>query len=81
MTSKLQVTLPKALAERHGIRAGDQIDWQAAGESLRIVPRRARPSEPGYTSSHLGAGSRAIAPLSPMRFASVSSALVSRGVS
>jgi AbrB family looped-hinge helix DNA binding protein len=38
VTSKLQVTLPKALAERFGIKAGDHIDWEAAGEVIRVVP-------------------------------------------
>lgn len=42
VTSKLQVTIPKAIAERLGIRAGDDIDWVATDESLRVVPRRRR---------------------------------------
>jgi AbrB family looped-hinge helix DNA binding protein len=40
VTSKLQVTLPKAIADRYGIRPGDEIDWIAAGESIRVVPAR-----------------------------------------
>jgi AbrB family looped-hinge helix DNA binding protein len=36
VTSKLQVTLPKALAERYGIRPGDEITWKPAGEALRV---------------------------------------------
>jgi AbrB family looped-hinge helix DNA binding protein len=43
VTSKLQVTVPKALAERHGISAGDEIDWQSAGDAIRIVPVRVKP--------------------------------------
>ncbi len=43
VTSKLQVTVPKVLAERHGISAGDQIDWQSAGDAIRIVPSRVKP--------------------------------------
>ena len=39
VTSKLQVTLPKALAERHGIRPGDEITWQSAGDVIRVIPR------------------------------------------
>ena len=35
VTSKLQVTVPKALAERHGIAPGDEIDWQSAGSNHR----------------------------------------------
>lgn len=38
VTSKLQVTLPKALADQYGIRPGDEIDWEAAGEVIRVVP-------------------------------------------
>ena len=36
VTSKLQVTIPKTLAERHGIRAGDDIRWSSAGDGIRI---------------------------------------------
>ena len=46
VTSKLQVTIPKALAEEVGISPGDDIDWTAAGESLRVTPRaRSKPAE------------------------------------
>lgn len=38
VTSKLQVTIPKALAERYGISPGDDIEWGAAGEAMRIAP-------------------------------------------
>jgi AbrB family looped-hinge helix DNA binding protein len=38
VTSKLQVTLPKALAERYGIRPGDDIEWVASGDLIRVVP-------------------------------------------
>jgi len=40
ITSKLQVTLPKALADRLRIRPGDEVDWQDAGDTLRVLPRR-----------------------------------------
>lgn len=43
MTSKLQVTLPKALASQYGIAPGDEIAWEAAGEVIRVVPARAAP--------------------------------------
>jgi AbrB family looped-hinge helix DNA binding protein len=36
VTSKLQVTVPKAIADRFGIRPGDEIEFQAAGDSIRI---------------------------------------------
>ncbi|MCI0589691.1 MAG: AbrB/MazE/SpoVT family DNA-binding domain-containing protein [Planctomycetes bacterium] len=42
MTSKLQVTVPKALAEQYGIAPGSEIEWQPAGDSLRVVPPSAR---------------------------------------
>ena len=38
VTSKLQVTLPKALAKRYGIVPGDDIRFEAAGEVIRLVP-------------------------------------------
>ena len=31
VTSKLQVTLPKTIADRYGIQPGDEIEWSAAG--------------------------------------------------
>ena len=40
ITSKLQVTLPKAIADRYRIRPGDEIDWQDAGDTIRVMPRR-----------------------------------------
>jgi bifunctional DNA-binding transcriptional regulator/antitoxin component of YhaV-PrlF toxin-antitoxin module len=40
VTSKLQVTLPKVLADRYGIRPGDEIEWKAAGDAIRVeIPR------------------------------------------
>lgn len=38
VTSKYQVTVPKAIAERYNIRPGDNIDWVAAGEVIRVIP-------------------------------------------
>ena len=38
VTSKLQVTLPKAIAVAHGIKPGDEIEWASAGEVIRILP-------------------------------------------
>jgi len=38
VTGKLQVTLPKALAERHAIRPGDEITWESAGDIIRLIP-------------------------------------------
>ena len=41
VTSKLQVTVPKALAERYGIRPGDNIRFEESGEVIRVVPANA----------------------------------------
>jgi AbrB family looped-hinge helix DNA binding protein len=38
VTSKLQVTVPKAIADRFGIAPGDDIEWEAAGDVIRVVP-------------------------------------------
>jgi AbrB family looped-hinge helix DNA binding protein len=40
VTSKLQVTVPKAIATQFGIRPGDEIQWEPAGEVIRVVPPR-----------------------------------------
>ena len=37
MTSKLQLTVPKAVADQYGIRPGDELEWIPAGDSIRIV--------------------------------------------
>ena len=43
MTSKLQLTVPKRIADQYGIRPGDELDWIPAGESIRVelVSRKA----------------------------------------
>ncbi len=38
MTSKLQVTVPKALAKRYRIRSGDELRFKEAGETMRFLP-------------------------------------------
>lgn len=43
MTSKLQVTVPKVIAEQYGIHPGDDIEWVAAGETIRVIPPGRRP--------------------------------------
>lgn len=40
VTSKLQLTLPKAIAEQYGIRPGDEVEWTAAEDSIRVEPVR-----------------------------------------
>ncbi len=47
VTSKLQVTLPKALAQRYGIAPGDDIRFEEAGEVIRVVPANTGASEQG----------------------------------
>ena len=42
VTSKLQVTVPKALAAELEIRPGDDVDWAVSGNSLRVTPSRDR---------------------------------------
>ncbi len=38
VTSKLQLTIPKAVADQYGIRPGDELDWIAASDVIRVVP-------------------------------------------
>ena len=40
VTSKLQVTVPKAIADLYRIRPGDEIEWTPAGEAIRVIPRK-----------------------------------------
>lgn len=40
VTSKLQLTVPKAIAEQYGIKPGDNLQWVPAGEIIRVVPER-----------------------------------------
>jgi len=42
VTSKLQVTIPKAIAEQYSIAPGDELEWVPAADSVRIVPAKAR---------------------------------------
>ena len=41
VTSKLQVTIPKAIADQYSIAPGDEIEWIAGVDSVRIVPAKA----------------------------------------
>lgn len=47
MTSKLQVTLPKAIADRYGVAPGADLVFEPAGDSIRILVAR----EPGLATS------------------------------
>lgn len=53
VTSKLQVTLPKAVAKQLGINPGDQINWEIAGEVLRVIPARKRRREKSDVQARL----------------------------
>jgi len=37
VTSKLQLTVPKAIADQYGIRPGDELEWVPAGDAVRVV--------------------------------------------
>ena len=43
VTSKLQVTIPKHIADEYGIAPGDEIDFVPAGDSIRVILPRQRP--------------------------------------
>jgi bifunctional DNA-binding transcriptional regulator/antitoxin component of YhaV-PrlF toxin-antitoxin module len=38
VTSKYQVTVPKVIANRYSIHPGDDIEWVAAGDVIRVIP-------------------------------------------
>ena len=48
VTSKLQVTVPKVIAQRYGIRPGDDIRFEESGEVIRVVPENARARTEGF---------------------------------
>jgi AbrB family looped-hinge helix DNA binding protein len=43
VTSKLQVTIPKVLAEQVGICVGDDVRFEAAGDVIVLRPERSSP--------------------------------------
>src|SRR5688572_16378112 len=43
VTSKLQVTIPKHIADEYGIAPGDEIDFVPAGDSIRVILPHQRP--------------------------------------
>lgn len=55
MTSKLQLTVPKAIADQYGIRPGDELEWIPAGDGIRVelVRRRARANRELTTQERL----------------------------
>jgi AbrB family looped-hinge helix DNA binding protein len=38
VTSKLQVTIPKAIAEQHAIRPGVEVRFVSVGDAIRLEP-------------------------------------------
>jgi AbrB family looped-hinge helix DNA binding protein len=40
VTSKLQVTVPKAIADQFHIRPGDDLEWIPTADAIRVVPAR-----------------------------------------
>lgn len=38
VTSKYQVTVPRVIADRYRIGPGDEIEWVAAGDVIRVLP-------------------------------------------
>jgi len=38
VTTKLQLTVPKAIPDQYGIRPGGELRWIPAGETIRVVP-------------------------------------------
>lgn len=40
VTSKLQVTIPKAIAERYEIVPGDELEWIPSEGAVRVVPAK-----------------------------------------
>ena len=47
VTSKLQLTVPKRIADQYGIRPGDELEWIPAGDSIRVelARRKAKAGE------------------------------------
>lgn len=37
VTSKLQITLPKRIAEQYGVEPGDELEFVPAGDNIQIV--------------------------------------------
>lgn len=45
MTSKLQLTVPKAIADQYGIRPGDELEWSPAGDGIRVRLRKGQKND------------------------------------
>ncbi|MBL8217549.1 MAG: AbrB/MazE/SpoVT family DNA-binding domain-containing protein [Bryobacterales bacterium] len=54
VTSKLQVTVPKSIADRYGIRPGDDLEWVPAGDAgIRVTHAQAPPAGPADATLRL----------------------------
>jgi bifunctional DNA-binding transcriptional regulator/antitoxin component of YhaV-PrlF toxin-antitoxin module len=47
VTSKLQITIPRAVARRHAIEPGSELRFEDAGEAIRLVPMVESSEKPG----------------------------------
>ena len=45
VTSKLQVTIPKVVADRYQIEPGAELVFEPAGDAIRVVPQRRQPAD------------------------------------
>ncbi len=45
VTSKFQLTVPKAIADKYKIKPGDQLEWVPAGNVIRVIPPRTQEAE------------------------------------
>jgi AbrB family looped-hinge helix DNA binding protein len=55
VTSKLQLTVPKKIADQYGIHPGDELEWIPAGDSIRVelVRRKAKAGHELTTAERL----------------------------
>jgi bifunctional DNA-binding transcriptional regulator/antitoxin component of YhaV-PrlF toxin-antitoxin module len=51
VTSKFQVTVPRPIVDRYRIRPGDEIEWAADGDAIRVTTGRS--TSPMDTASRL----------------------------
>lgn len=42
VTTKLQLTVPKKIADQYGIRPGDELEWIPAGDTIRVEVARTK---------------------------------------
>jgi bifunctional DNA-binding transcriptional regulator/antitoxin component of YhaV-PrlF toxin-antitoxin module len=46
VTNELQATIPRAIAERYGIKPGQEIEWLEVGDVILVVPPAGRSGIP-----------------------------------